>query len=150
MPAAKTQDAASLWPIAIAASLPLVLTAVRLAGWWPCDVACQGGGFYQRVLGIDVLWAALLGYGLLAALGPQQLALADGTLRGHTFHYSTCATSLTAAYRTARPDLEPSPQAGEAVYCKGSIRASYFHAWFESSPAATAALFCRATPGSVA
>lgn len=54
--------------IAVAASLPLVLTAVRLAGWWPCDVACQGGGFYQRVLGIDVLWAALLGYGMLAAL----------------------------------------------------------------------------------
>lgn len=54
--------------IAVAASLPLVLTAVRLAGWWPCDVACQGGGFYQRVLGIDVLWAALLGYGVLAAL----------------------------------------------------------------------------------
>jgi cobyrinic acid a,c-diamide synthase len=86
----------------------------------------------------------------LAALGPQQLALADGTLRGHTFHYSTCATSLTAAYRTARPDIEPSSQAGEAVYCKGSIRASYFHAWFASSPAATAALFCRAIPREVA
>lgn len=87
---------------------------------------------------------------LLAALGPQQLTLADGTLRGHTFHYSTCATSLTAAYRTARPDLEPSPQAGEAVYCQGSIRASYFHAWFASSPAATAALFCREIPRKVA
>lgn len=86
----------------------------------------------------------------LAALGPQQLPLADGTLRGHTFHYSTCATSLTATYRTARPDIEPSSQAGEAVYSKGSIRASYFHAWFASSPAATAALFCRATPRSVA
>jgi len=86
----------------------------------------------------------------LAALGPQQLALADGTLRGHTFHYSTCATSLTPAYRTARPDIEPSSQAGESVYCNGSIRASYFHAWFASSPAATAALFCRATPRSVA
>lgn len=54
--------------IASVASLPPVLVAVRLAGWWPCDVACQGGGFYQRLAGIDVLWAALLGYALFALL----------------------------------------------------------------------------------
>jgi cobyrinic acid a,c-diamide synthase len=77
----------------------------------------------------------------LAALGPQQLALPEGVLRGHTFHYSTCATSLVGVYRTARPNLAPSPEAGEALYQQGSIRASYFHAWFAASPAATAALF---------
>ncbi|WP_296443851.1 cobyrinate a,c-diamide synthase [Rhodoferax sp. UBA5149] len=77
----------------------------------------------------------------LAALGPQQLAMADGVLRGHTFHYSTCATPLTGSFRTARPDSEPATDAGEAVYHVGSIRASYFHAWFASRPAATAALF---------
>lgn len=77
----------------------------------------------------------------LAGLGPQQLVLPEGTLRGHTFHYSTCVTTLPAAYRTSRSHQEPSPDAGEAVYQLGSIRASYFHAWFASSPRATAALF---------
>ncbi len=77
----------------------------------------------------------------LAALGPQQLVTDDGVLRGHTFHYSTCATTLAASLRTARPDCEPAPDAGEPVYQVGPIRASYFHAWFASSPAATAALF---------
>nr|MDP2191357.1 cobyrinate a,c-diamide synthase [Rhodoferax sp.] len=77
----------------------------------------------------------------LAALGPQQLAMHGHVLRGHTFHYSTCTTPLAARCRTARPDCEPLPDAGEAVYQVGSIRGSYFHAWFASSPAATAALF---------
>lgn len=77
----------------------------------------------------------------LAALGPQQLAMEQGVLRGHTFHYSTSASPLAASRRTARPDCAPAPEAGEAVYQHGSIRASYFHAWFASSPAATAALF---------
>ena len=77
----------------------------------------------------------------LAALGPQQLALPQGVLRGHTFHYSTCASPLAGAYRTARPQQAPTLEAGEAVYQVGSVRASYFHAWFASSLAATAALF---------
>ena len=77
----------------------------------------------------------------LAALGPQQLALPAGTLRGHTFHYSTCATPLAPVARTSRPGQAPAPDAGEALLQQGGIRASYFHAWFASSPAATAALF---------
>ena len=77
----------------------------------------------------------------LAALGPQQLAMNGGVLRGHTFHYSICATPLAASMRTTRPDCEPRADAGEALYQVGSIQASYFHAWFASSPAATAALF---------
>ena len=77
----------------------------------------------------------------LAALGPQQLALDEGVLRGHTFHYSTCVSALAVRHRTARPDQPPTPNAGEAVYEVGSIRASYFHAWFASCPAAAAALF---------
>ena len=81
----------------------------------------------------------------LAGLGPQQLDTPAGVLRGHTFHYSTCATPLPADYRTARPDQAPVLDAGETVYRVGSIQASYFHAWFASSPAATAALFLPAT-----
>ncbi|OGB28345.1 MAG: cobyrinic acid a,c-diamide synthase [Burkholderiales bacterium RIFCSPLOWO2_12_FULL_61_40] len=77
----------------------------------------------------------------LAGLGPQQLTLDSGQLRGHTFHYSTTATALQAHHRTARPGCEPAPGVGEAVWACGSVRASYFHAWFASSPDATASLF---------
>ncbi|MDZ7936808.1 MAG: cobyrinate a,c-diamide synthase [Rhodoferax sp.] len=77
----------------------------------------------------------------LAGLGPQQLALASGTLRGHTFHYSTTQTPLQAVARTSRPDTAPAPDAGEALWQQGSVRASYFHAWFPSCPAAVVELF---------
>ena len=76
----------------------------------------------------------------LAALGPQQLKLPSGTLRGHTFHYSTTATTLQAATRTARPDHDPLPDAGEALWQLGPVRASYFHAWFPSCPEAVVEL----------
>ena len=77
----------------------------------------------------------------LAGLGPQQLMLPSGTLRGHTFHYSTTSTPLQAATRTAKPDHDPLPDAGEAVWQQGAVRASYFHAWFPSCPAAVVELF---------
>jgi len=77
----------------------------------------------------------------LAGLGPQQLALGGHVLRGHTFHYSTTECVLQSAARTSRPGEAPKAQAGEAVWSVGSIRASYFHAWFASNPAATASLF---------
>jgi len=76
----------------------------------------------------------------LAALGPQQLTLGGHTLRGHTFHHSTCDTPLVECTRTARPHAEPTAGQGEALYQRGSLRASYFHAWFPSSPQAVAAL----------
>ena len=77
----------------------------------------------------------------LAALGPQQLELSAGTLRGHTFHYSTAATGVAESARTARPGVPAAPGKGEAVYRQGSVRASYFHPWFPSSPGAAASLF---------
>ena len=76
----------------------------------------------------------------LAALGPQQLAVAGHTLRGHTFHYSTCDSSATVVARTSRPGEAQVPDAGEALYQQGSLHASYFHAWFPSSPGAVAHL----------
>ena len=81
----------------------------------------------------------------LAGLGPQQLAIAGHALRGHTFHYSTCDTPLAPAARTARPGIDAAvgARAGEAFYVHGSVRASYFHAWFASNPEATAHLFDR-------
>ena len=78
----------------------------------------------------------------LAALGPQQLDLQGGVpdevLRGHTFHYSTLDSGAAIRARTTRPDGVTGT--GEAVYRHGSIHASYFHAWFPSSPAAVARL----------
>jgi cobyrinic acid a,c-diamide synthase len=76
----------------------------------------------------------------LAALGPQKLELATGELRGHTFHYSVCETALEPVLHTASA-RGGAKCAGEAVYQRGALRASYFHAWMASSPTAAAALF---------
>lgn len=79
----------------------------------------------------------------LAALGPQQLDVAGGSLRGHTFHYSTCFTPLQAAGRTQAAPGRKLRGEGEALYVAGSVKASYFHAWFASNPAAAARLFLK-------
>lgn len=77
----------------------------------------------------------------LAALGSQQLMLDGQVLRGHTFHHSTCDSPLAAVARTSRPDTPAVAGQGEALYQVGSLRASYFHAWFASNPQAAARLF---------
>lgn len=76
----------------------------------------------------------------LAALGSQRLTLAAGELRGHTFHYSRCTSPLPVARHTESV-RSGAAAVGEALYQQGRLRASYFHAWMPSSPAATAALF---------
>jgi cobyrinic acid a,c-diamide synthase len=73
----------------------------------------------------------------LAALGLQQVALPQGWLTGHTFHFSKTETALEPWSRAQRPDGGE----GEAVYRAGPITASYVHFWFPSSPAAVAGLF---------
>jgi cobyrinic acid a,c-diamide synthase len=80
----------------------------------------------------------------LAALGPQQLEVDGGVLRGHAFHYSTCATTLLAVARTQAAPGRKLRGEGEALYVQGSVKASYFHAWFSSNPAAAARLFLKA------
>jgi cobyrinic acid a,c-diamide synthase len=85
----------------------------------------------------------------LAALGSQQLDAFEASpeplapLRGHTFHYSTCSTDLQAITRTQAAPGKTLRGEGEALFQVGSIRASYFHAWFASSPAAAARLFLK-------
>ncbi|SFB94107.1 hydrogenobyrinic acid a,c-diamide synthase (glutamine-hydrolysing) /cobyrinate a,c-diamide synthase [Polaromonas sp. OV174] len=79
----------------------------------------------------------------LAALGPQQLDVAGGSLRGHTFHYSTCVTQLPVAGRSQAAPGRTLRGEGEALYVSGAIQASYFHAWFASNPAAAASLFLK-------
>jgi cobyrinic acid a,c-diamide synthase len=92
----------------------------------------------------------------LAALGPQQLDVPHaggdslGPLRGHTFHWSVTDTPLPPVARTVRPGAAAQPVAsgadGEPLYALGPVRASYFHAWFASAPAAVAALLSPIAP----
>ncbi len=73
----------------------------------------------------------------LAGLGMLSVDLPEGTLTGHTFHYSTAETALVPiaqAAKTAGKD-------GEAIYRTGRLTASYMHFYFPSNPTATARLF---------
>jgi len=100
-------------------------------------------------LRVHALWGLLPGrvtlQKRLAGLGPQELPFGKHALRGHTFHYSRCDTPLAPAAHARRPGTDGTPGAeGEALYLhglQGAVRASYFHAWFASSPEATARLF---------
>jgi cobyrinic acid a,c-diamide synthase len=73
----------------------------------------------------------------LAALGLQEVVLPEGTLRGHTFHYSSAETPLKVLAQAIRPDGRP----GEAIYRRQRLTASYMHLYFPSNPEATARLF---------
>lgn len=79
----------------------------------------------------------------LAGLGPQAMPTPQGTLRGHTFHYSRLETEAPVLDHASK---NPSGAQGEAVYRIGSLTASYFHGYFPSNPAAAAALLSRRTP----
>ena len=118
----------------------------------PVWAECGGMmGLFDEIIDSDgasqPMWGVLPGsvtmQKRLAALGPQQLEMLGGTLRGHTFHYSTCATSLPAARRTQAAPGRTLRGEGEALYVSGSVKASYFHAWFASSPGAAARLFLK-------
>jgi cobyrinic acid a,c-diamide synthase len=75
----------------------------------------------------------------LKGLGYQSAPLPGlGTLRGHTFHYSTLETSLTPWARGERL-FNTSP--GEAIYKEGKLIASYLHSYFPSNPQVVARLF---------
>ena len=77
----------------------------------------------------------------LAALGPRALDIGGHALHGHTFHYSTCDSTAPVRAWALRPAHAGAAQDGaEALYRHGSIHASYFHAWFPSSPQAVALL----------
>jgi len=87
-----------------------------------------------------VLPGAVAMQALLAGLGSQGLTTEHGVLRGHTFHYSRLETTVEPTAYTIK---HPSAVQGEAWYRVGSLKASYFHAYFPSNPAAAAALFSR-------
>ena len=74
----------------------------------------------------------------LCALALQSVSLQEGTLRGHTFHYSRVETSLMPVARGACPNGNTT---SEAVYQKLRLTASYTHFYFPSDPMAAARLF---------
>lgn len=92
------------------------------------------------------MWGLLPGRAVmgrrLAALGPHQWTVpgvAAAPLRGHSFHWSRFETDARPAWRTEA--LQAAAGAGEPVYERGGLRASWFHPWFPSSPRLAAWLF---------
>jgi len=73
----------------------------------------------------------------LTALGTQFVSLPEGRLAGHTFHYSRSETPLAPLLYAEKQN----GQAGEAIYRRQRLTASYVHFYFPSNPTATAALF---------
>lgn len=73
----------------------------------------------------------------LAALALQFVELAEGVLRGHTYHHSLTSTQLQPVARGVSPN---GGRGAEAVYRDGRLTASYVHFYFPSNPEAIAAL----------
>ena len=74
----------------------------------------------------------------LQSIGYHTAPLPGGEMRGHSFHHSSIETPLGPAAHTGRA---PSGAAGEAIYRRERLVASYFHGYFPSSPGAVAQLF---------
>lgn len=70
-------------------------------------------------------------------LGMQTVQLPEGSLRGHTFHYSQLHTNLIPITYGHNQN----GTTGEAVYRINRLTASYLHLYFASNPVATAHLF---------
>jgi len=73
----------------------------------------------------------------LSALALQAAALPEGTLRGHTFHYSRLDCPLEPLARGECPTYK---RTAEAVYRVGRLTASYIHFYLPSNPGAAVAL----------
>ena len=74
----------------------------------------------------------------LVALGLQAVALPEGTLRGHTFHYAKASVDAVPVAHAVNPNGGPS---AEAVYREAGLTASFVHFYFPSDPLAAARLF---------
>ncbi len=74
----------------------------------------------------------------LVNLGMHALRLAEGEIRGHTFHHARLHTRLEPAHQTLPQRDHGQP---EAVFRVGRLVASFFHMYFPSNPLAVAGLF---------
>jgi cobyrinic acid a,c-diamide synthase len=78
-----------------------------------------------------------IGVQLLDGVIRKDEADASEPLRGHTFHFARFETPMQPLMHCRRLDGAP----GEPVWRLGGLTATFFHAYFRSSPYATAALF---------
>ena len=74
----------------------------------------------------------------LTALALQEVALPEGTLRGHTFHHSSLVCELEPLVRGECPNYK---RTAEAVWRIDRLTASYIHLYLPGNPLAAAALF---------
>ncbi len=74
----------------------------------------------------------------LGGLGMQSVALPEGELRGHTFHYALANIDESPLVMANNPDGGPSR---EGVYQRERFTASFMHLYFPSNPTAAVALF---------
>ncbi|HVX06085.1 MAG TPA: cobyrinate a,c-diamide synthase [Rhodanobacteraceae bacterium] len=74
----------------------------------------------------------------LAALGLQEVALPEGTLRGHTFHHAQAEIGPTPIATAVDPNGSPSR---EPVYRDHRFTAGFAHFYFPSNPEAALRLF---------
>jgi cobyrinic acid a,c-diamide synthase len=74
----------------------------------------------------------------LVALGLQSVALPEGDLRGHTFHYAHAVIEMDALANATNPNRA---NAGESVYRRQRMTASFVHFYFPSNPVAAVRLF---------
>ncbi|WP_243041927.1 cobyrinate a,c-diamide synthase [Dyella sedimenti] len=74
----------------------------------------------------------------LSGLGLQSVAVPEGELRGHTFHYAKAELAQEPLALAANPDGGPSR---EAVYRHRRLTASFVHFYFPSDPTAALRLF---------
>jgi cobyrinic acid a,c-diamide synthase len=74
----------------------------------------------------------------LQSIGYHAAPLPGGEMRGHSFHHSSIETPLSPAAHTGRA---PAGAAGEAIYRRERLVATYFHGYFPSSPHAVVQLF---------
>lgn len=79
----------------------------------------------------------------LANLGLHGVDLPEGSLRGHTFHYSRMESPLTPLIWS---EGARAGRRGEPVYRLGRLHAAYLHLYFPSNPEAAARLFMPDAP----
>jgi cobyrinic acid a,c-diamide synthase len=99
------------------------------------DLACADGAAASMA---GLLQGRAVVHPRLAALGLQEVALPEGTLRGHTFHHARAEIEAKPIATAVNPNGAPSH---EAVYRERRFTASFVHFYFPSDPEAALRLF---------
>lgn len=101
-----------------------------------CEELLTSDGYRAEMLGL--LPGTVVMHKRLVNLGMHQITLPEGTLRGHTFHYSQLQSAMQPISTT---QSVRAGGRGEAVYRSGRLHASYMHLYFPSNPQAAVRLF---------